>query len=281
MIWIPFTGAISEATGTIIEKIVLRKRKIGYKTFVVYMFLAIVLVSIPFLYFFWKLDSQAFEMRNILIFSFIILVSIMANLLMAYSLKREDVSELEPLRLLQPLFVILLAFIIYSSERKISILIAALIASGALMFSHIEKHHFKFNKYLIAALFASLFFAIELVATKSILPFYSGFTFYFLRCSFVFLITLAIFRPSHKNIDNTSKILILITGGIWVFYRVLLYYGYIAYGVVFTTLLFILAPVFIYAFARIFLKEKLTWRNIVATIVILLCVSYAIWTSYA
>lgn len=280
MIWIPFAGAISEAAGTILEKTVLRKRKINYKVYTVFSFLAIVLVSLPLLYFFWKLTPEAYETKNLLILAFIITTSIIANLLMFYSLKREKVSELEPLRLFQPLFVILLAFIIYSTERKYSILIAALIASGALIFSHIEKHHFRFNKYLIAALLASLFFAVELVATKALLPYYSGITFYFVRCAAILLITLAIFRPNPKNIDKTSGILIFITGAIWVFYRVLLYYGYATYGVIFTTLLFILAPVFIYAFARIFLKEKLTWRNIVATIVIILCVTYAIWTSY-
>ena len=279
MLWIPFAGAISEAAGTILEKIVLRKRKINYKIYTVFSFLAIVLVSLPLLYFFWKLSPEAYETKNFIILLFVIATSIIANLLMFYSLKREKVTELEPLRLFQPLFVILLAFAIYSAERNFSILIVALIASGALIFSHLRKHHLQYNKYLIAALLASLFFAIELVASRAILPYYSGITFYFIRCAAILLITLAIFRPNPKNIDKKSGILILITGAIWVFYRVILYYGYLTYGVIFTTLLFILAPIFIYIFARIFLKEKLNWRNIIAAIIIVACVVYAIWAN--
>jgi len=276
MIWIPFAGAISEAAGTILEKTVLRKRRIDYKVYTVFSFLAIVLVSLPLLYFFWKLEPEAYETKNFIILLFVIATSIIANLLMFYSLKRENVTELEPLRLFQPLFVILLAFAIYSTERNFSILIVALVASGALIFSHLRKHHLQFNKYLIAALLASLFFAIELVASRAILPYYSGITFYFIRCAAIFIFTFAIFRSSPKFIDKTSGFLILVTGAIWIFYRVVLYYGYLTYGVIFTTLLFILAPIFIYIFARIFLKEKLNWRNILAAIIIVACVAYAI-----
>jgi drug/metabolite transporter (DMT)-like permease len=68
----------------------------------------------------------------------------------------------------------------------------------------------------------------------------------------------------------------LVTGAIWVAYRVIIYYGYLNIGVIFTTLLIMLGPIFIYIFAKIFLKEKLNWRNVVAGIVIAASVVYAI-----
>ena len=277
MIWIPFIGALSEAAGTILEKKVLLKRKINYKDYTVFGFLVIAILIIPVLFFFWRLDQEALTIKNILIFLSVVITSIIANLLCYYSLKREKVTELEPLRLLQPLFIVFLAFILYDTERKLSVLVAALIASLALIFSHVEKHHLKFNKYLITTIFSGLFFAAELVISKIILPYYSPLTFYFLRCTFIFLITAMILKPSPKNIDKTSWILIFITGAIWIVYRGILYYGYLTYGIVFTTLLFILAPIFIYLFAKIFLKEKLTWRNIIAAIIIVVCISYVIW----
>ena len=281
MFWIPLSGAIAEASGMIIEKKILKKPEINYKNYTVYGFLALVLLMLPLIFFFWDIKPEAYQLKNLLILLGVVLFSILANLLIFYSLKRESLSELEPIRLMQPLFTILIAFSLsfffaeYSSEKNYSILILGLIASIALIASHIKKHHLVYDKYILAALLGSLFFAIELVISKFILPFYSSITFYFLRCLLVFLISLAIFQPKTK-ISNNTKILTAIAAAIWIFYRVILYYGYLTYGIVFTTILFILAPVFIFLFARIFLKEKISLRNIIASIIIVGCVATAI-----
>lgn len=278
MIYIPIIGAILEGAGMTIEKKILRKHNIDYKNYTVYGFLALVITMLPLVYFLWSIKPEAYDLKNILIFLTVIFFSLMANLLIFYSLKREELTEIEPIRLMQPLFTILLAFIFsfffasYSSEKNFIILGLALIASVSLIASHIKKQHLSYNKHMIAALLGSFFFAVELVISRAILPYYSSLTFYFLRCLFIFLITAVIFQPNITSIQTKTKILILITGAIWVAYRLILYYGYLRYGVIFTTILFILAPVFIFLFARIFLKEKLSWKNIVSSIIIVACV---------
>lgn len=279
--YLPIFGAIALATGTILEKIVLRKRKINIKLYQTAVFLAIVLVMLPFIYFFWKLDPAALELKNIIIFLIVILFSIIANILIFYSLKWENVSNLEPARVLEPLFVIFLA-IIFSFfvsdlyDRNLNIIIPALVAAAALIFSHVKRYHLTFNKYFIAAVLGSLFFAIELVVSMLILDFYSPISFYFVRSSTILLLSFLLFRPKFKKLDGKSKWIILVTGAIWVAYRVILYYGYLNIGVIFTTLMIMLGPIFIYIFAKIFLKEKLEWRNVVAGIVIAASVIYAI-----
>jgi len=281
MFYFPVLGALALATGTIMEKMVLRKRKISITTYQTAGFLAIVLVMLPFIYFFWKMDSLAFEPKNILIFSFVILFSIAANLLAFYSLKWEKINNIEPARILEPLFVILLA-IVFSFfaaelyERNLKIIIPALIAGAALIFSHIKKHHLHFNKYFIAAILGSFFFALELVISRLILDFYSPVTFYFLRCSAIFLISFALFRPKFSNLNKKVRFEILAIGIVWFVYRIIVYYGYLNFGVVFTTLMLMLGPIFIYLFAWKFLKEKLNWRNIVAAFVIVGCVLYGV-----
>jgi len=276
MITIPIVGSILEASGMIIEKRILREKTLNFKNYTLLSFLAIVIVMAPFLYFFWSISPQAYTFKNIFIMILIIITSGIANLLIFYSLKRENLTELEPIRLMQPLFTVILAFLFYTSERKISVLILALIASIALIATHIKKHHLMMDKYLIAALIGSFFFALELVASKSILEYYSSMTFYFIRCLGVFIIIFLVFRPKIKKISHIHKILILLASAIWVVYRIVLYYGYVTYGVVFTTVLFILAPVFIFLFAKIFLKEKITLRNIISTVIIVVCVVVAI-----
>jgi len=264
-----------------LERIVLRKKKVGVELYQTASFLAIIISLLPLVYFFWKLDSGAFESKNIVLFLLVIFFSTIANLLVFYSLKWEKVGNLEPARVLEPLFVILLA-IVFSFfaenlfERNFKIIIPALIASLALIFSHIKKHHLKFSPYFIAAIFGSFFFALELVFSRLILDFYSPVTFYFLRSSSIFLLSFLIFRPDFKKLDSKVRWQIFLTGFIWMIYRIVVYYGYLNVGVIFTTLLLMLGPIFIYALAYFILKEKIRWQNFAAAVIIVSSVAYAL-----
>ncbi len=282
MIYLPILGALALAIGTIFQRKVLKQKSIGIKVYQKAVFLAIVLAMLPFIYFFWRIDAGAFELKNIFIFSLVIIFSITANLFTFYSMKWEKVTNLEPAKILEPLFVIILAiffsFFINASmyEKNLKVIIPALIAGITLIFSHIKKHHLRFNRYFIAAILGSFFFALELVISRLILDFYSPITFYFLRCSFILIISFALFRTKLKTLDKKSSILIFIIGIVWAVYRIVIYWGYTNLGVIFTTLVIMLGPIFIYIFAWKFLKEKINWRNIVASIIIVGCVVYAI-----
>jgi len=280
VIELPIIGSLALGTGTVLERLVLKNKKIGIKLYQVVSFLAIVLALIPFLFFFWKINSGAFELKNILIFVGVIICSIFANLLIFYSEKWEKITNLEPAKLLEPLFVILLTlglgFLIADWDNESpKVIIPAIIAALALIFSHVRKHHLQFNKYFIATIFGSLFFALELVLSSFILEFYSSITFYFLRCLSVLIISLAIFRPKFKALDKKTSGIILLTGIIWVVYRMMIYFGYLHYGIIFTTLMIMLGPIVVYILANRLLKEKLNWKNIVSSIIIIACVLYA------
>ncbi|MEK6840666.1 MAG: DMT family transporter [Nanoarchaeota archaeon] len=280
--YLPILGAVALAVGTILERIVLRIKKVGVEFYQTASFLAIIIFLLPLLYFFWEIDSSAFETKNIILFLLVVFFSTIANLLVFYSLKWEKVGNLEPARVLEPLFVILLA-IIFSFfaedlyERNLKIIIPALIAALALVFTHIKKHHLQFNPYFIAAVFGSFFFALELIISRMILDFYSPVAFYFLRCLSIFLISLLVFRPDFKTKAGKGTMWqIFLTGFVWVVYRIVVYYGYLKVGVIFTTLMLMLGSVFIYAMAYFILKEKLSWRNLVASLVVIASVVYAL-----
>ena len=281
---VPVIGALAMAVGTILEKTILRVKNIGIKQYQTLGFLAIIITMLPFIWFFWRIDSQALTLGSIGILTLVIIFSIAANLFTFSSMKWEKVSNLEPAKILEPLFVIILAiifsFIIDSKlyERNLNILIPAIIAGLALIFSHIKKHHLNFNKYFIFAIVGSFFFALELVTSRLILNFYSPMSFYFIRCLSIFIISLIVFRPNLGGINNKIKSHILITGAIWVLYRVMIYYGYLHLGIVFTTLTIMLGPIFIYLFAWKFLREKIEKRNIIAAGIIIASILYALLT---
>ena len=278
MVYLPIIGAFLEAVGTILEKKLLKHKKIDYRNYTVYGFLAIVLVLLPIIYFFQDVEEEAFFLKNILIFLLVIFMSILANVLFFYSLKKVKIIEFEPIRLMQPLFTILLAVIVYKSERNWTIVLLAIIASIFLVVSHLKKHHLAINKYTISVYLSSLFFAVELVASKTIIQYYNPFFFYFLRCFFIFLFSFLIFKPSFSILAKDKKIgvMTLIIAAIWVVYRAIIYYGYGVYGVVVTTLLFILAPVFLVILAVFFLHEKPSLKQIISIIIMIACVAAAI-----
>ena len=272
MITIPFLGPFLEATGMILEKKVLKNKNLDYKNYTIYEFLSIIIIMSTFIYFVWDFDGEALKLNNILIFAFVIIISVLANLFTFYSLKRENLTEFEPVWLMQPLFTIILAFMFFSAERNWVSFVFALVASLSLVLSHVKRHHLFLDKYIMAAILGSFFFALELVASKPLLSHYSSFTFYFIRCFFILIITYIIYRPNFQKVGNKNWLLILITGSCWVFYRAIIYYGYETSGIVFTTTIFILSPVIMFLFAILFLKEKPTLRQIISTIIIILCV---------
>jgi len=277
MIELPIIGSLLEAAGTILEKKVLRNNKMNSKNYATYEFLAIVIVMAPFIYFFWHIDKSAFLLKNVLILAFVIIVSVFANLLIFYSLKREKVTEFEPIWLMQSIFVIIFAFVFYKSERNWILFGLAMVANIALILAHVRKHHLVMNKYILAALFGSFLFAVELVASKLILSFYNPFAFYFIRCFFILLICYVAFRPTGSDLNKKTSWMIISIGAMWAIYRAIMYYGYQNLGVVLTALLFVLSPVFVFIFAVVFLREKPDWRQIVSTAVIVVCVLLAIF----
>lgn len=283
MIYIPIIGAFLEATGMVIEKRTLKKKNINYKNYSVYSFITIVIVMIPFLFFFWKLSPEALELKNILILFAIAIIALVANLLVFYALKRETLGEFEPVVLTQPLFTILLAFIfsffisVYSNENNPVIIVLAIIASLTLIAAHIKKHHLVYDKYILATLIGSFLFALELVLSKIILPYYSTWTFYFIRCLIILIIAWIILRPSFKKLDKETKYLTWGVSLLWIIQREILYWSYEKLGIIYTTMILsILSPVLIFLFARCFLKEKITKRQIISGVIILVCVILAV-----
>jgi drug/metabolite transporter (DMT)-like permease len=282
MIYFPIIAAIALGGGTVLERSILKKRSMNIKEFNMLEFFGIVIILLPILYFFWKVNPEALHLKNILIFIGVIIISLTANLFIFYSMKGEKVNNLEPARMLEPLFTITLALLfslffkgIYESNTKV--IIPAIIAGIALILSHVKKEHLSLNKYFLAAIIGSLFFGLEVILSMLILNFYSPVTFYFIRCSGILLLSLLLFRPKFSNVDNKLKLKMLGIGAIWVIYRVISYYGYLKIGIISTTLILMLGPVFIYLFAKIFLKEKISRRNIIASIIILACVIYSIF----
>lgn len=281
MIYFPIIAAIALAGATVFEREILKRKSISIEKYLILGTLVMILIMAPLLYFFWKIESPAWELKNIFIFILVIISSVLANMFTFYSVKGEKINNLEPAKMLEPLFTILLALLfsvfikgMYESNTKI--ILPSIIAGLTLIMSHVEKKHLKINKYFLSAILGSLFFAFEIVLSMLILNFYSPITFHIIRCIGISIIVMLIFKPKLFPTNKKLKLHIILVGIIWTAYRIITYYGYIKIGVISTTLILMMGPIFIYTFAKIILKEKINTRNIISSVIILACVAYAI-----
>jgi drug/metabolite transporter (DMT)-like permease len=273
MIQLPLIGAFLEAAGMAFEKRIMKQKYMDFKTYSILIFSFLVILMIPLTLILWNASSHAFETKYILLLIGFVLTSLIANLLIYYSLDREDIVELEPIWVMHPLFVVIFAFIFYESERNILDLGLAFIAGYALVTSHIKKHKIRFDKYSQAAIFGGILFAIAAIMSKTLLDVYNGFTLYFIRCLLILLILFIFIKPNKKAINKKNLSMFPITALIWIGYWLIVFYGYEKLGLISTTLLIIFSPVLLFLFAVLFLKEKPTTKQIFATLIIVLCVA--------
>ena len=99
---IQFTGSLSEASATILEKKVLRKKKVSYIEYNTFGFLSIIILFIPLiplLYHFFPqnfpvtINQEAFTPLNLLIFFGVMVSALIANLLTYYAMKWEKITD--------------------------------------------------------------------------------------------------------------------------------------------------------------------------------------------
>lgn len=59
----PFVGALALAAGTVLERFILKKQT-NVRLHHCLEFLAITLIMLPFLHFFWQVSPEAFELKT-------------------------------------------------------------------------------------------------------------------------------------------------------------------------------------------------------------------------
>jgi drug/metabolite transporter (DMT)-like permease len=274
---IPFFAAFAAAVGLVLEKTVLTYQKMDSRLFnsVVFLFLFLgTLLLFPFL---GKIDPRFIELKYILLLAGVVILASIWNTILAHGIKYEKVNEIELIMMLQPISIILISSIFLTNERHWSVFLAAIIGALALIVSHINKKHLDFNRNNQWMLVYLLLVGLETVMVKELLAVYSPVALYMLRTAFIFLIVSLWFRPDWTNLKAKQAQFLSITTVVAITQMVLTYYGYLKYGVIFTTLILVITPLLVYFFSILVLKEKIKPRTIIAAVIILFCIAYAQW----
>lgn len=274
MVLIPLISALATATHTIIDKVILSRQKMDYRAFTIitfiYIFLIMLLLS-PFLLNYLDLSL----LRDVRFFLPVLMVAVLAatyNVLFFHGLKLEKVYESQLFAMSIPLFTVLIVSIFYASERHPLILGAALVASLALVWSHLRKGAFKIGKGSLMILSAAFLIGLEAVLLKSLLTVFEPFSMYFVRVLFASIILLAYYRPKFKPLPVKHHGFLFLVSFLMFTQFYFMFIGYALYGVNYTTLILTSIPIFVYFFDWVFLKEKIKPKVLLAAAIILLSI---------
>lgn len=269
-------AAIADSAGVVVDKLVLTKHKVPVKVFGPALFLLLFLITGALLPWFGDVDvTELVTPGNFLLFIAMVAIASVWNVYYYRGIQKETIEEFEAIILFVPLVTVIFGAIFLPEERDIRIFFAAFVASLALLFSHVNgRKHLDFDRWSKGLVLAVVLIALEAVIIKKLLLVFSPVALYFARTGFVFLALSTWYGGKFGHMSEVSARLTFVSAIMGVIYMVLKFYGYEQLGVLYTTLILILAPFITLMLDRIILHERFHWRNIAAIIVILSAIIY-------
>ncbi|MFY9484405.1 MAG: DMT family transporter [Patescibacteria group bacterium] len=269
-------AAIADASGVVVDKLVLGKHKVPLKVFAPALFLLLFLITGALLPWLGDVDVTALlTPLNFFLFVAMVVIAAAWNILYYKGIQQESIEEFESIILFVPLVTVFFTAILLPEERDLRVFLAAFIASLALIFSHINgKRHLDFDRWSKGLVLAVVLIALEVVIIKKLLLVFSPVALYFARTGFVFLALSSWYGGKFGHMSERAARLTFAAAIMGVVYMVLKFYGFAHLGVLYTTMILILAPFFTLVLDRLVLGERLHWRNIAAIIVILSAIIY-------
>ncbi|MBU1083046.1 DMT family transporter [Patescibacteria group bacterium] len=276
----PFIAAVIDAVDRITVKRVFNVfRQISPRMLAWWIFVWVTIFGLMFSPWLVQIEHAAFTPHYLVLIVLMTFLAANYNYLYYYGLRNEQLANVEPFFLFNPLVTILIASLFYPDERSWQLYSAVIIAAGLLAWSHIKKHHISLGKPILAVLGFSLLFGLEAVVIKQLLVVYSPVALYLVR-----VITTALFiwilekgRIPMITLKQLPYFVFLGAGALAV--NSLIYTSYKLSGISDTIFVIILSPILVYALSVIFLKEKLLWKNVVASVAIVLLVVWVIFFS--
>ncbi|MCX6807120.1 MAG: DMT family transporter [Candidatus Berkelbacteria bacterium] len=278
-------AAISLAASTIMDKIVLSYQRIGHRQFIILLFLFLFILT-AIIYPFWgHIDRLAFDFHYLFLLFLVIIIASIYNVLFYHAIEKEKVSEIELIVMLTPLSTIIIASIFLQVERNWNVFLAGIIASSALIFSHLRRYHLTFDAFQRGLLIYLMLYGFEAVLVKNLLFLYSPVALYLVRTLgvlvvlsiwFLFIAPRLVDEPkvSFTKINKKNYISVFLIAFLGVISMVLTYYSYAYFGVIFTTTILTLWPILTYLGSMFILKEHIKKRIILAAAIILCSIIY-------
>jgi drug/metabolite transporter (DMT)-like permease len=273
----PIFAAVLQAGSFTLDKVVLSIRRVSFKTYMGVSFpLIFIITLIIFLIFRPPLSSDLLSGNLLWLLLASIGMTITTNLMFYRALDDDGLGEIQTFDLLHNIPIIIFASIIFTDERHYTVIIPALIASLAVIWSHWEHHHLKIAKktapYLIWTLIAAPFGAS---ISKTLLDSWNPISLELVRSGALAIIIGPLFFRFAQKIPLKGFLILLGTNVLTTVAWILFYFSYQRSGIVYTILIFSIQPLLVYFASLLILKEKLHWKKVAAFAVVLISIIFA------
>lgn len=271
----PLIAALTQAGGIIIDKITLTRQRVELKIFIPILFIFLFfLTAILFPWLGW-ISTDFLTWKYQILFWAMLTLAVVWNIFYYRGARAEKVRDFELVIMGQPLVTIMLASIILQNERNWPVVIAAIIAGIALFISRIQKEHLEFSPEMRGLVAAVVLMSIELILIDLLLAVFSPVALYAARTGVIALFFYLYYRPHLKLVAPHHYWLVAASAVLGVTQMVTKFYGFKEFGVIYTSLILIIAPILVYIISTIWLHERLKARTVIAAVVILGCILYA------
>lgn len=268
----PLIAALAQAGGVLIDKITLTRQRVELKIFIPILFVFLFFMTAVLWPWLGWISIDLFKPYYLILFFAMIIVAIIWNVFYYKGAQAEKIHDFELIVMGQPLVTILLASIFLQGERSWPIVILAIIAGLALIVSHLHREHLTFSPQMWGLIIAVVLMSVELILIDLLLAVFSPVALYAVRTGIIALFFYFYYRPHLKMVAPHHYGLIAISAALGVVQMVTKFYGFEQFGVVYTSLILILAPILVYIISTIWMHERLKARQVLAGLIILGCI---------
>lgn len=269
-------SSIANASGLVLDKIILSQKRLGLKVFLPLTFLLLFIFTLVLTPHFGRIDWNIAGLTNELFLLFLmIIIAIAWNVMYFQSVQHEKVHQTELIMMFAPIVTIILATIFYPEELDKRILVLAIIASLALIFSKGTREHFFTGRTSYNTFLAVVLMSTEAILIRELLFSYTPVALYAVRTFFIALFFFFYYRPKRDQINQAPWLPIIGSSLFGLVTMLGKFYAFQSLGIVYTTLIMILGPIIVFLASWEILHEKIRPRMIVASLVVLACVALA------
>lgn len=270
-----FLASIGYAGGVVVDKVVLSRYKLPVKRFVPLLFIWLAVITAFLLPQFGHINIPLLETpKYVILFVLMLIVAITWNSFYYRGIQDGEVHELEFIMMLTPITTIIFSQIFLPSERNLSIFIAGIVASLALIISRFRHNHLQISRNTGVILTAMVLSSAESIIIKLLLDTMSPAALYFARTGIMAIIFLIFWRPKLLAMPAKCFAYTIISAAFGVLQMVLKFYGFTKLGVAETTLFLVLGPFLVYFFSAFYFKENIKKRDVIAAAIVIMSILY-------